>query len=208
MQIGILGTGKIAVDHVAAFQSLGHTVVAGCATSSDSPRWRAFQEVASEARFEPDGEALLGAPDVDVIVTCLPWDVTERWLPCLLATQKPVLIEKPMALSSSAARNAMARPQSNLDNKIIGYNRRFYAPVRKLSERLQQGGLKSAEITISEALTRLIKRHGRDVIDHVVVYSSSHTIDTAVYLLGALKPVHVYSYDEKRYPVPFAHGIT
>ena len=203
LKIGLLGVGKAALEHTVALKALGHQAVAGCATHAGSPRWRSFVAVAGGARFESDGEALLDAPDIDAIVSCLPWNVTEAWLPRLLGTPKPVLIEKPIALSSHAAEAALSTPGAKPHNKIVGFNRRFYAPVQRLKERLGQGGLKAVEIHISETLQRLHARHGPEVITRAVIYSSSHILDTAIYLLGSLTPVRMYGYEEKGTPLPF-----
>jgi predicted dehydrogenase len=196
LRIGFLGTGKISIEHALAAKALGHVIVAGSTTSRDSPRWKAFLSAASDTRFEPAGESLLTDPDIDAVVSCLPWNVTEKWLPKLLSTPKPVLIEKPLALSSAAVEDALSCHGARPDNKIVGFNRRFYAPVQKLRERLSMGGMKSAEIIVSEAVSRLVERYGSEIIGHVLAYSSSHILDTATYLLGKLKPVRVYGYKE------------
>ena len=203
LRIGFLGVGKVALEHTLALKALGHEAAAGCATHIGSPRWRSFVAVAAGARFESDGEVLVKAPDIDAIVSCLPWNVTEAWLPRLLATPKPVLIEKPIALSSQAAEAALSTPGIKSHNKIVGFNRRFYTPVQQLKKRLGQGGLKAVEINISETLQRLYARYGPEMIARAVIYSSSHILDTAIYLLGSLTPVRVYGYEEKGYPQPF-----
>lgn len=203
LRIGFLGVGNIALEHVAAIHSLGHVIVAGSATNIDSPRWRTFVSAAPTARFEPNGETLLSDPDIDAIISCLPWNLTEVWLPRLLVTPKPVLIEKPIALSSHAAWMALSHPDAKPNNKIVGFNRRFYPSLQRLKERFSQGGLKAAEINISEMLNRLAELYGPDIISYAVIYSSSHIIDAAMYLFGKLKPIRLYGHEEQGYPVPF-----
>jgi len=137
------------------------------------------------------------------VIACLPWNVTETWLPELLTTQKPVLIEKPAALSSLALATVLSNSHARPDNKFIGYNRRFYRSVQKLKERIRQGGMKSAEITISETVASLSAAFGTEIIDHILIYSSCHTLDTAVYILGALNPVKIYGHQDAGYSRPF-----
>ena len=203
LRVGILGAGNIALDHVAALHALDHEVAAGCSTGTSSRRWRDFTLAAPEARFEPVGEALLVDPQVDAVVACLPWNLTEKWLPKLLSTPKPVLIEKPIALSTKALRAVLDRSNVKLENKLVGFNRRFYAPVQRLKERLDQGGLKSVEITISESVDRLVERYSAEIIPHTLAYSSCHILDAALYLLGPMTPVSIYGYQERGYPAPF-----
>lgn len=203
LRVGILGAGKIALDHVAALHALGHTVSAGCSTGTSSPRWGHFASAAPEARFEPDGAALLADPSLDAIVVCLPWNVTEKWIPRLLPTRKPVLFEKPLALSTTALGAMLDRADVILNNKFVGFNRRFYTPVQAMKERLQQGGVKAAEITISESVERLVERYDTSIIPHILAYSSCHILDVALYLLGRMRPVRIFGYEERAYPGHF-----
>lgn len=203
LRIGILGAGTIAREHARAIHALGHTVPVACSTSADSCHWREFTRVAPEARFEPSGDSLLLDTEIDAIVACLPWNVTEAWLPRLLAVSKPVLIEKPIALSAANLKAALQRVDGRRDDKIVGFNRRFYKPVHKVKERLTHGGLKAVEITISEALEGLVGRLGPEIIPHTLAYSSCHILDTALYLIGPLRLARLYGYSENGYPASF-----
>ena len=203
VRVGFLGAGNIAVDHGAAVSALGHTVIAGCATSQSSPRWQRFKELAPDARFMPSIPSLLQSPDVDAVVACLPWNVTQSWLPQLLATPKPVLIEKPVALSSNTLESALAASDARPGNKVVGLNRRFYTTVQKLKERCDEGGVKSAEIVISETVGRLSAIFGPEIVPHIPVYNSCHILDTAVHILGRLHPVRTYTYEERGELAPY-----
>lgn len=206
-KLGMLGTGRAALDHVQAAQQLGHRVVAGCATRPDSPRWRAFAAAAPGARFVADGEALLADGEVDAVIACLPWSVTEAWLPRLLRSAKPVLIEKPVALSARALAEAMAAAGPAGQRHQVGYNRRFYAPVQALKARIAEGGLKSVEITVPESVGRLAGRYGAQIVPHILSFSSSHVLDSALHLFGPLRPVRVYAHEEAGYGDAF-HSLS
>ena len=197
--LGVLGTGQIALEHVRAAQAAGARIVAGSATSQDSPRWHAFAAAAPGARFVADGAALLADPQVDAVIACLPWSVTEAWLPRLLSAPKPVLIEKPLALSAHCVAEALATPGARLADKQVGYNRRFYAPVQALKARVARGGLKTVEVTVAESVGRLAERYGPAIVPHILAQSSSHVLDAALHLFGALRPVRVYAHDEPGY---------
>ena len=194
-RVGFLGVGSVAVDHAKVLAATGNIISRGCGMSESSPRWQRFQTVAPEARFESSVQSMLEDPDVDAVVSCLPWNVTETWLTELLSTPKPVLIEKPIALSSEALSSAISHADSALHNKYVGFNRRFYRTVQKLRDRVKKGGLKSAEITISETVDRLAELYGPEILDHMLVYASCHILDTAIHVMGPLKPLKVYSHE-------------
>jgi len=140
---------------------------------------------------------------IDAVVVCLPWNITESWLPQLLSTPKPVLVEKPVALASKTLALAMGQSEAKLHNKYVGFNRRFYSTVQALKERVEQGGAKSIEITISETVKNLTETYGDEIIDHVLAYSSCHILDTAIHVLGPLKPIKIYGSNDRGYPRPF-----
>lgn len=191
MRLGLLGAGSVALHHARAASSLGHEVFAASARSTQSPRWKAFAEAIPGARFVADGDDLLADAGVDAVVCCLPWDVIEGWLPRLLASPKPVLIEKPLSLSRAPLEAALAG--ARLEGKAVGFNRRFYEPVESLRARLAQGGLRSAELVISEDVASQVERHGEGIVPHLPAFASSHALDLALYLLGPLAPAKVYA---------------
>lgn len=156
MRLGFLGCGRVAVHHAEAFSHLGASIAYGSAQSQGSPRWAQFQ-AKTGAKFL-EGEALLDAPDVDGIVACLPRDELKKWLDRLLASAKPVLIEKPIW------------PPQRLvgpDNKLVGYNRRFYRTTAKLQERVRRGGLVAASATLPGDLYGAAI-HGIDMLFHLL----------------------------------------
>ncbi len=202
-RIGVLGTGTAAWHHAVAARNLGHDVIAGVATRASSPRWKAFQEIAPEAEFVADGEALLADANVDTIIAALPWHTTAEWTTRLLCCPKPILIEKPLGLEAAAIERALAETGAAPGNKMISYNRRFYRVVATLRERLAEGGLKFIQVTVSEEIDRQVTRHGPEVIPNLLAFSSSHILDLMLHVFGPLRVVRLYGYAEAGYPRPF-----
>lgn len=193
MRIGFLGAGAIALEHARAAVFLGHEPAAVAARSLSSPRLSAFLSEFPGARRVSDGHALLADPALDAIVACLPWNETELWLDAILASPRPVLIEKPAARSSAVLQNAMGRAGLPRALKAVGYNRRFYEPVQRLRARLSEGGLKAAEIVVSEDIGRHVARYGAAVVPHLEAFAS-HALDLSRFLLGPLTPVKSYAH--------------
>lgn len=190
LAIGILGAGSVALDHAAAVTRLGHRVVAAATRTPASPRWRAFHAACPDTEWQTMDD-LLARPDLDALVVCLDWNRMEPALPRLLAHPLPMLLEKPVGLGSQAVAAAMAGACAAVAVKQVGFVRRYYAPVARLRQRLAQGGLVQAEITISENLENLRRRFGPEILPHVLAYSSCHHLDMALHLLGPLGVVEV-----------------
>ncbi len=191
MRVGIIGAGRVARHHAAAVAALGHTVVAGATARADSPNWAAFAEVAPAARHAGDAEQLLDDAAVDALVVCLPWNVIPANYARLLRSQKPMLIEKPVALSGAQAAAALEQPDIVPANKLVGYNRRYYAVVERLRAHIAEGGMKAAHVVISEDVTRQVRRFGAEIVAGLVAFSS-HIPDLMLHLFGRLDVVRLY----------------
>lgn len=200
-RIGILGCGKVARHHARALAAAGATVVAGSTLRPESPNWQAFREVAPGTRFVADGNVLLGDNEVEGLVVGLPWHEMPNWTARLLTCPKPMLIEKSIALEAGALEAALAAAPA-AGNKMIGFNRRFYATVERVRARLAQGGLKAVYATISEDIARHLEGHGKRVLAHLLAFGSSHSLDLLLHLLGPLEIARVYAYAERGYPAP------
>lgn len=194
--IGIIGAGGVAIDHAKAALRLGARVVAAGTRSSGSPRWQAFQAAIGPVPFA-SADDILAAPEVQAVVVCASWWAMPDLLPGLLRQPKPVLLDKPIGIDRRAMADALAQAGAEAGNKLVGFNRRFYAPVARLRRRLAEGGLISAEISVSENLDALVRRWGRDILPHVLSYSSCHILDLARHLLGELRVERAF-----RHPVP------
>ncbi len=199
MKVGVLGAGKVARHHARVVAALGHRVTAGSTRRDDSPNWAAFREAAPEARFVARPEEMLEDAELDALVVCLPWNVLPTWTPRLLASEKTILIEKPLALDSPSLERALSEAKEHTANKLIGLNRRFYAPVRRLAERIAEGGLAAVQVTISEELDRHLRAHGAEILPHLPVFSSTHSLDLILHLFGRPSLVRVYRRKEIRH---------
>ncbi|MBI4375202.1 MAG: Gfo/Idh/MocA family oxidoreductase [Elusimicrobia bacterium] len=206
MRLGLIGAGAIAYEHARAILALGHEVALVSALSERSPRWEKLKSLCPDAGFAAGAAEVLQSPRTDAIVACLPWNVTEGRLEDLLSCPKPVLIEKPVALSLTALQGAVDRHRGTLANKRVGYNRRFYEPALRLRERIEQGGLRSAEVTISEDIENHVKRHGPEIVPHLMLFSS-HALDLALFLLGPLNLLKTYPKKERGFPFVSCHAL-
>ncbi|MBM80781.1 MAG: hypothetical protein CMJ78_09325 [Planctomycetaceae bacterium] len=183
-RVGLLGAGTIATHHAIAARAAGALVEVACTRRPDSPNWTRLREVAPNVRQADGIDDVLDDPNVEGVVVCLSWDAIAPILSRLLASDKPMLIEKPIVFSSAKI------PTGSFVNKMVGYNRRFYKVVEIVKQRISQNGVKSVEVAISEDVGRHIRRHGESIVPRILEFASSHTLDLLHHLLGPLKVVH------------------
>ncbi|MBF0380158.1 MAG: Gfo/Idh/MocA family oxidoreductase [Magnetococcales bacterium] len=203
VKLGFLGAGVAACHHAAVARVLGGEVVAATTSSGNSPNWEKFQQHAPDAEQLTNGDEILNNPDIDGVVACMSWDVMPLWAERLLKCKKPVLIEKPVTLTAAPLQAIVSSLDYKPDNKLFGYNRRYYDPVIRLKKRINEGGLKAASVIISEAVQDHVKRRGKKVVEHLIPFICSHTIDLILHLFGTLHPVDIRPYHEVGLAHPF-----
>jgi predicted dehydrogenase len=191
LRLAFYGAGTVTRDHAEAAHALGAVVCAGSTRSQDSENWGQFHEQYPKAKFEEQPQNFATRNDIDAIVVALPWDKQDDALDWALGCPKPILIEKPIASNSSLLRRMLERHSSTQENKLVGYNRRYYQTLDALRQRIAAGGLRAANITISEDVSRLRKGRGPALLSEYLVNSSCHILDAAISLFGPLKALHI-----------------
>ena len=185
MAFGVIGAGAAARAHGAVIHALGHRVAA-VAARPGSPRLDAFAEDTGARPFT-DWRALLDVP-LDAIVVATSWDQTERLAPDLARTGRPLLLEKPVALSVAGVERISAA--ASVPERIrVAYNRRFYEFMPDVRARLARSPLLAATLECPDPCASQIDLHGPAIRDHLLVYKTSHWLDLARHLLGPLTMV-------------------
>lgn len=193
-KVGILGAGSIARHHVEVVHALGGEVIAACTRRSDSPNWTKFVGAAPEVKHLRNVEEVLASPEVEAVIACLDWQTQTLYLEKLLACPKPILLEKPIGLSAGPTRAIVQAAGEFGKNKLVGYNRRYYEPINVLNDRISQGGLKAVDVVVSENIGAHVERHGPEIVEHLLPFTSAHTLDLMLYMLGRVKILAVRPY--------------
>ena len=196
-RIGVIGIGSAGLQHARAVVSCGHRVDAVGVESTVSRNIKNIKDIAPEVRIKVGYKELIKDDTLDALVVALPWHIIPKVLPELLASEKKMLIEKPLGLTAATIEAAIPKEKSRLVSKLIGFNRRFYKIVERVQSRLEKGGLKAVHIVISEDLERQKKAHGDEIVPHLMTFSSSHMLDLSLFLLGNLEVVKLYRRQDK-----------
>ncbi|MBF0277074.1 MAG: Gfo/Idh/MocA family oxidoreductase [SAR324 cluster bacterium] len=205
INLGIIGTGGMAANHVAKFKEVG-----GChilsAFDIDFDRARVFAEKHQIHKVYPDFEPFIADPDLDAVSIVTPDD--SHCSISLKAIEKNlhVLCEKPLALNyADAKKMADAAKKKQLIN-MVNFTYRNASALQKARELIQNG--KIGEVKHVEAsylqtwltakvwgdwrkepkwLWRLSEKHGsKGVLGDVGV----HILDFATFPIGPLASVH------------------
>lgn len=127
----VVGHGLIGRQRAAAVVALGGalagTVDPVAAGRDDAPHFASLDDVAPEA--------------YDAAVVALPHDLAVPTAKDVLAAGKPVLIEKPLGLHASSARELLEAAAAVDGPSFVGYNYRFLPHVRRVLEAAAAGTL-------------------------------------------------------------------
>ena len=201
----IIGCGSVARDHTEVIKKLGHKIIIGSTKKESSKNWKIFKRLNPKIKYVKNIDEILESKKIDFIISCLPINYHKKYCKKILSSKKPVLIEKQLHDNFFQLKNILLKLGPTLKNKIIGYNRRFYKTVNLLKGRINKGGVKSVEITISEDYKKIISKYGVKIIKKSLhVGSSSHILDLAFYFFGLLNILKIWKHKKKNF---FSYSI-
>jgi len=130
MNIGFIGSGKMAFEHALVFKHLGCKIY-GVANPRDSKNLKLFLAEFQIENFYFSGTELISNPEIDAIIVCTPPLMSIEYSRQLQEFRKFALIEKPGAVSSKSLKLLNLNDSKNLR---VAYNRRSYKSVQTLKE--------------------------------------------------------------------------
>jgi predicted dehydrogenase len=183
-RVGLIGVGDISDWHVRALRAVGMEVVSVGARPG-SARLREFARRHAIDGVHEDWREMLdrrGAFDALVIATHT--DATPDVLEAALPLRIPTLVEKPVAWSSDRLADLASRAHPGV---IVGYNRRFYDPVREARREARRDGPVLVQAAVPESVEAPAGEDpGADYL-RPFFENSCHAIDLLRFLLGDLR---------------------
>jgi predicted dehydrogenase len=150
VRAGVVGVGFIGVAHVEALRRLG-VQVTGVAGSSPE-RARAKAAAANLPRVHDSVEALVAAPDVDVVHVATPNRLHSQQVLAALDAGKHVVCEKPLGLTSRETAGMVARAAAAGVVNAVCFNIRFYALCHHMRAMVAAGDIGSPRLVTGSYL--------------------------------------------------------
>jgi predicted dehydrogenase len=138
-RIGILGAARVAAYAMIDAARAVDGVVVQAVAARDPARARAYADEHGIPKIYPDYQALIEADDVDAVYVALPPNLHARWSIAALAAGKPVLCEKPFALSVADA-EAMVAAEVAHGGLLMEAQHSHYHPLSAHMRDLVQSG--------------------------------------------------------------------
>src|SRR4051794_13613393 len=137
VRVAIAGTGFIGAVHARSARLAGAALVGVAASTPESGR-RAAAALGAERAFE-NAQALVEAPDVDVVHICTPNHLHVPLAEAALAAGKHVILEKPIAMDAESAQALTEAAGDSGRVAAVPFVYRYYPTVREARERVRTG---------------------------------------------------------------------
>ncbi len=137
IRYGLIGAGMMGQEHIRNIALLDGATVAAVADPDETMRAAAM--ATSGAQGFDDAEALIAADVADVFLIASPNDLHAGMVQRLLATDKPILVEKPLATTTADCRDLLTMAQGRMAPVWVAMEYRFMPPVQRLIAMLEQG---------------------------------------------------------------------
>ena len=196
LRIGIIGAGGFAVDHMEAFADVPEAEVVAFMRRSEGPL-QEMQERYGVSKGYTDHREMLDDPDIDAIDIITPTDSHKEYALDAIASGRPVLCEKPLALNASDCQVMLDAAQDASVIHAVNFNQRGRTPVGKMKRYIDAGYVGDIyHINISWGFSsqqdarpdvpswRFLPKHGGGT-----VYELIHVFDMARFLNGEVARV-------------------
>lgn len=179
-KIGIIGAGSIARHHLAAAKASGLELEAICGLPN-SVRAKALGEEFSVKNICQDINQLLNSK-LDAILVCSSTESQIEVLNSLKDLNLPVLVEKPVALSSESIIDL----HPNLKSKVmVGFNRRFISSTQEMRNHLDKSSGVYFSCNIPEISWEIQSEEEKR--KDFILQNTIHIFDLLNYLFGEVK---------------------
>ena len=131
IRYGLIGAGMMGQEHIRNINLLGDAAVTAVADPDEGMRALSLA-TANAAKGYLTADDLIAAAEVDVYLVAAPNDLHAGLLQRLMATEKPILVEKPLATTSADCRDLLNMARGRLAPIWVAMEYRYMPPVQRL----------------------------------------------------------------------------
>jgi predicted dehydrogenase len=159
VRLGFVGGGRATVElHLPAIARVPQILpVALC--DSDPQRLKALTDRLPRIKCYPTLEAMLEHAELDAVAVCTPPEEHPAAALTILAADKHLFVEKPLALSLEDCDRVVARAAGSTRVAVMGFNLRQHRLLRRARELLQSGALGRVQVVRSSLTTDIRHTH-------------------------------------------------
>lgn len=198
LRFGIIGCGRVAPRHAQSIRQSAQAELVAIADKIPSRAAHFSKEYGAEAHT--DYHELLARDDIDVVNICTPSGLHAVMGIEALEAGKHVIVEKPIALSTSDADQLIAKSETTGKKLCVILQNRYNPPMQDIFEAVHTG--KIGRVLLGSATVRWYRPqsyyeddwHGTWAMDGGALMNQSiHHIDALQWLMGEVESVFAYT---------------
>ncbi len=139
IRYGIIGSGMMGQEHIRNISLLEGACVGAIADPNEE--MRALSVKTSGGAGYASMEEMLAADACDVVLVAAPNDTHAGIMQKLLATEKPILVEKPLATTSADCRDLLNMSKGRVAPVWVAMEYRYMPPLQRLMQAVDQGAV-------------------------------------------------------------------
>ena len=139
LRYGIIGSGMMGQEHIRNIKLLEATEIVAVADPDEGMRTSAADLAGPGCKTFADHRDLLGADLCDVIVIAAPNDLHHRLLKDVMATDRPILVEKPVCSTVADSKDILAMADRRQAPVWVAMEYRYMPPVARLISETHAG---------------------------------------------------------------------
>ncbi|PZE21801.1 Gfo/Idh/MocA family protein [Paenibacillus xerothermodurans] len=198
IQIGVIGAGNIGNVHIHEFKKIREAAIAAV-TDVYLPLAESRAKEHGIPKVHASYEEMLQDPSLDAVIVAVPNEMHAPIAIRALEAGKHVLLEKPMAINGTSAKQIVKAHRASNKILMIGHQMRWESINLQVKEQIDKGAL--GQIYNVKAgwmrrkgipgwgtwFTQMAKSGGGPLIDIGV-----HMLDLSLHLMGSPRPVSVF----------------
>jgi predicted dehydrogenase len=187
VRVGVIGAGGWGMNHVRAIAALPNAQLAAVADAQDARRAAAAAIGGATTRAYPTADELLGDASVDAVIIATDSPSHARVALAAIDTGKHVLVEKPLALTTSDAQAVVARADAAKRTLMVGHLLLHHPVVRHLADIAASGDLGDILYVTTRRLNLGIVRKEENALWSL----APHDVSLLLHFLPGRTPVSV-----------------
>ncbi|MBO6757197.1 MAG: Gfo/Idh/MocA family oxidoreductase [Roseibium sp.] len=139
IRYGLIGSGMMGQEHIRNLNLLEGCSVTAVADTDSSMRAKSLETARNSARGYSDYREMLAHEALDALVIVTPNDTHHSILQDVLATDLPILCEKPLCTTASDCRDVIGLAKGRLAPVWVAMEYRYMPPVARLLAEIEHG---------------------------------------------------------------------
>lgn len=189
-RLAVIGSGNIVQFHVPAMKQAGFDVVSCCSSYKSSSAVEFAKQHDIPIVYDSYKDLIDNQSEWDALLIAISVDSTLKVLREFIDIGKPILVEKPVSISS----HSLSEFRTRTRHIQVAYNRRFYSSVDYAKKFISANHNCLLKMFLPDNIDFTIPRYSQDYIR--VKENSVHGLDILNFLVPKMKIQHVDEYDQ------------